>query len=173
MRWSVVKPTWLLSPSQESQSVRNWEARRPGRRKAGSLGRGTKKLIKLLWKICPLFRPVFGLTIQLSASSSTLQSTSLKVEKFSSDLFNMGLVFKTVPKIRIPKAALVPKFRRQVASSIKFLWLEASYICLRFRLSSLIIFKGLTKLNVTCSAASVAEINLERLTFEAIVPMDD
>ena len=40
VRWSVVEPSWLSSPSQESQLVRKWEARRPGRRKGGSKGIG-------------------------------------------------------------------------------------------------------------------------------------
>ena len=44
VRWSVVEPSWLSSPSQESQLVRKWEARRPGRRKAGIKGRGGKCL---------------------------------------------------------------------------------------------------------------------------------
>ena len=45
MRWSVVEPTWLPNPCQESQLVRKWEARRPSRRKSWLLGRKNPILI--------------------------------------------------------------------------------------------------------------------------------
>ena len=37
LRWSVVEPTSLSSPSHESQSVQKWETRKPARRKTGSI----------------------------------------------------------------------------------------------------------------------------------------
>ena len=45
MRWSVVEPTWLPNPCQESQLVQKWEARRPSRRKSWLLGRKNPILI--------------------------------------------------------------------------------------------------------------------------------